>query len=84
MVMVHAAARHEEGRYKLKPKYPIGFIVRKGLLLVPNDDVGMARSTVFREVRPESGFKNRRFRLPKFFGGAGVTVGRLINRCFLA
>ena len=39
-----------------------------------NDDVGVARDTVFQEIRPGVGFKNRRCRQRKV---GGATVERL-------
>ena len=46
------AALQEEGRYETQFfEYVLGC---KGLL---NDDVGVARGTVFEEIRPGAGFK---------------------------
>ena len=41
-----------------------------------NDDVGAARATVFREIRPVPGFKNGDF-VKRKVRGAGATVERL-------
>ena len=63
------AARHEEGCYEksiLKK-----FHVCKGL---SNDDVGAARGTAFREIRPVAGFKTGDFVEEKL---GGFTVERL-------
>ena len=51
------AARQEEGRYEAQ--LFVFFLVCKGL---SNYDVGVARVTVFREVRPGAVFLKRRFR----------------------
>ena len=50
------AARHEEGCHEnnILKQFP----VCKGL---SNDDVGTARGTVFREIRPGVGFKTGEF-----------------------
>ena len=54
------AARHEEGFFCEK-HVSIFFLVRKGLLLLSNDDVGVATGTVFQEVRPGGGFETGDF-----------------------
>ena len=50
-------------------KISILFIVCKVLVVQSNDDVGVARGTVFREVRPGAGFKTGGFVKEKL--GAG-------------
>ena len=61
------AARQEEGRYETKLfEY---LFVCKGL---SNDDVGVARGTVFEEIRPGTGFKTGDFVQEKLGGGATV------------
>ena len=58
------AARHEEGCYK--------YIYVFGCLLVceglSNDDVGVARGTVFQAIRSEAGFKTGDFFKEKLGG----------------
>ena len=44
------------------------FIVCKGLLVLSNDDVGVAGGTVFQEVRPGAGFRTGAFVKEKFGG----------------
>ena len=46
------------------------FLARKGLLLLllSNDDVGMARGTVVREIRPGAGFGSSDFVKEKLGG----------------
>ena len=57
------AARHEEGCYKKSIcKY---YFVRGGL---SNDDVRVARGTVFQEIRPGAGFKTGDFVKEKLGG----------------
>ena len=46
------ADRHEEGYYE--KNIPTNFVVCNGL---SNDDVGVARGTVFEEIRSGAGFK---------------------------
>ena len=53
----------------------IYFLVCKGLLLLSNDDVGVARGTAFQEIRPGAGFKTGDF--VEEVGGA--TVVRFID-----
>ena len=50
------AARHEEGCYE--ENIFIHCFVCKGL---SNDDVGVARGTLFEEIRPDAGFKTDDF-----------------------
>ena len=50
------ATRHEGGCYSVK--VPVYFLVRNGL---PNNDVGVARGTVFHKVRPGASFKTGDF-----------------------
>ena len=50
------AARHEEDCNK--KKYFLMFLACKGL---SNDDVGVARSIIFQEIRPGAGFKTGDF-----------------------
>ena len=66
------AARQEEGRYETQ--LFVYFLACKGL---SNDDVGVARGTVFQEVRPGAGFKKPAISLKKSWGG-GYTVERLM------
>ena len=51
------AAAHEELCY-MKKKNILIYLVCKGLL---NDDVGVARGTMFQEIRPGAGFKTGDF-----------------------
>ena len=37
------------------------FLACKGLVLLSNDDVGVARGTVFQNMRPGAGFKTGNF-----------------------
>ena len=57
------SARHEGGCYEKKAS--TYFLVFKGLLVVvvvlSNDDVGVVRGTVFREIRPGASFKSTDF-----------------------
>ena len=57
-------------------KYP-HFLVCKGLLLISNDGVGVARGTVFQEIRPGAGFKKPATSAKKTVGGA--TVESVLN-----
>ena len=61
------AARNEEGCYE---KYTIHnyVLVREGL---STDDVGVAKGTVFQEIRPWVGFKTGDF-IQEKLGGATV------------
>ena len=65
------AALHEEGCYETNTFSC--FLVCKGL---SNDDVEVARGTVFQEIWPGAGFKNQRFRFKKCWGATG---GRITN-----
>ena len=50
------------------------FLVCKGRITVSNDDVGVARGTVFQDIQPGDGFQNGRYRQGKV---GGATVERL-------
>ena len=58
------AARHEEGRPETH--ISMDFLVCDG---ISNDDVGVAKGTVFQALRPGAGFKTGDFVEEKFGGG---------------
>ena len=66
------AARHKEGCYLRNAA--VHFLVCKERKGLSNDDVGVARGTVFQEVRPGAGFKTGGF-VEEMLGG--VTAERL-------
>ena len=67
------AARHEEGCHEKKKKHKnfIHFLSCQGL---SNDDVGVARGTVFQEIRPGVGFKTGDFVEDRLGGGGGHRI----------
>ena len=67
-------ARQEEGSYETQ-LFVYFLLCIKGL---PNDDVGVARGTVFQQIRPGAGFKTGDF--VKEEGVEGATVERLDGR----
>ena len=68
------AAQHDQGCYK--KALVTHFLVFKGL---SNDDVGVARGTVFRENAAGSGFQNRRFRCRKVNRGGAAVVRHMLR-----
>ena len=58
------AARHEEGCHEMHI-FAYFLVLHEGL---SNDDVGVARGTVFQEIRPGAGFKTGDFGKDKLGG----------------